>query len=611
LKKLVLLLFVFAFCRLVFAQNGINGFSSGTKTEIKNGMIYSTIYLKPKNQAKWTGEVWKSTAFGNYGFGGDEIKAGKDLLGTICRGWVLWDISVIPSNAIIESASIRAYCNNTAGGSNHRLEIKKLNVDPRLVTESTLFNSIGLSNVFFTGLWNAMTTSGYHEMPYTQTGLLALQNDLGNEYHGISISESGDNDPIGTFRGWNWNGGANPEPILLVTYSMPAPDLVVSMAVNPASAQQGERIPVSWNVQNKGTSTAGSSKLGYYLHKSGSSPNSYFLGQHNVPALSTSGNYYAQDSITIPSDLPAGTNYYLLFSADYLNEVEESNEINNNLSRSFAISPDTYIITVTANPSEGGTVSGDCAGVTSGTPDTLNAYPNTGWAFVNWTENDLVVSDSPTYIFNVTCSRNFIGNFMYMIPNAPGNLTVQLNTVNFSAELNWTDNSVNEEGFYIERKSSTSDFWQQICSLDSNTCSYSDYNITPDNEYFYRIRSFNAYGTSAYSNVQSVQILGIEDLQYKDLIPDNNFLSNNYPNPFNPTTRFSFGLKSNAAVNLSVYSITGQIVETIIDNSSMSAGVYTCSYSAVNLSSGFYLYVLTVSTPEGNYKETKKMVYLK
>ena len=71
----------------------------------------------------------------------------------------------------------------------------------------------------------------------------------------------------------------------------------------------------------------------------------------------------------------------------------------------------TYEITATANPSEGGTVNG--AGVYGHeTTCTLTASANEGYSFANWTENDVEVSTEETYSFTVTDNRNLVANFL-------------------------------------------------------------------------------------------------------------------------------------------------------------------------------------------------------
>ena len=76
----------------------------------------------------------------------------------------------------------------------------------------------------------------------------------------------------------------------------------------------------------------------------------------------------------------------------------------------FVSAPVNYTITATADPVEGGTITG--AGTyQSGSTCTLTATPNTGYEFTNWTENGTEVSTNASYTFTVTCNRNLVANF--------------------------------------------------------------------------------------------------------------------------------------------------------------------------------------------------------
>jgi len=59
-----------------------------------------------------------------------------------------------------------------------------------------------------------------------------------------------------------------------------------------------------------------------------------------------------------------------------------------------------YIVTVSAAPPEGGTVSGGGT-YPAGTQVTVSANPNPCYEFVNWTEDGTVVSTEPFYTFTV------------------------------------------------------------------------------------------------------------------------------------------------------------------------------------------------------------------
>ena len=70
----------------------------------------------------------------------------------------------------------------------------------------------------------------------------------------------------------------------------------------------------------------------------------------------------------------------------------------------------SYTIAATANPNDGGTVSG-AGEYDYGANCTLTATANTGYTFANWTENGSVVSTDASYTFTVTSNRNLVANF--------------------------------------------------------------------------------------------------------------------------------------------------------------------------------------------------------
>lgn len=83
-------------------------------------------------------------------------------------------------------------------------------------------------------------------------------------------------------------------------------------------------------------------------------------------------------------------------------------------------------------------------------------------------------------------------------------------------------------------------------------------------------------------------------------------LSQNFPNPFNPTTSIKFNVGERANVTLKVYDMLGREVATLV-NEVKESGSYDVNFDAAKLSSGTYVYKLTA----GNFVETKKMVLLK
>ena len=70
----------------------------------------------------------------------------------------------------------------------------------------------------------------------------------------------------------------------------------------------------------------------------------------------------------------------------------------------------SYTITANANPTAGGTITGAGA-YNYGSTCTLTATANTGYTFVNWTNEGTVVGTNPTYSFTVTGNTTYVANF--------------------------------------------------------------------------------------------------------------------------------------------------------------------------------------------------------
>ena len=89
-------------------------------------------------------------------------------------------------------------------------------------------------------------------------------------------------------------------------------------------------------------------------------------------------------------------------------------------------------------------------------------------------------------------------------------------------------------------------------------------------------------------------------------IPDEFFLADNYPNPFNATTIVNYGLPEPVHVTIVVYDILGRQVETLVDKDQQ-PGYYQITWNSGNRSSGMYFYQIHA----GDFSTTKKMLMLK
>lgn len=83
-------------------------------------------------------------------------------------------------------------------------------------------------------------------------------------------------------------------------------------------------------------------------------------------------------------------------------------------------------------------------------------------------------------------------------------------------------------------------------------------------------------------------------------------LKQNFPNPFNPSTRISYAIPSASFVNLKVYDIIGNEIAVLV-NEEKQAGNYQIDFDATELTGGVYFYQLLT----GSFVETKKMILMK
>lgn len=84
------------------------------------------------------------------------------------------------------------------------------------------------------------------------------------------------------------------------------------------------------------------------------------------------------------------------------------------------------------------------------------------------------------------------------------------------------------------------------------------------------------------------------------------YLSQNFPNPFNPVTKIKYSIPNTNFVTLKVYDLLGNEITTLVNEENHS-GVYEVKFNASNLSSGAYFYQLKA----GDFISTKKFVLLK
>lgn len=143
-----------------------------------------------------------------------------------------------------------------------------------------------------------------------------------------------------------------------------------------------------------------------------------------------------------------------------------------------------------------------------------------------------------------------------------------------------------------------------------------------DNQYFYQ--SGFKYGidlfedkvlmSSEISNLQTGLDVYTTEVKVNKLVFNKEYfympvnadvLYNNFPNPFNPTTKIAYELLSYHKVKLTVFDILGREVKVLVDED-QEKGLYEVDFDATSLASGVYFYKL-----EAFDTSIKKMILIK
>lgn len=238
--------------------------------------------------------------------------------------------------------------------------------------------------------------------------------------------------------------------------------------------------------------------------------------------------------------------------------------------------------------------------------DTFDVYNNcTNDIYAQ--NNDWKAYDSTlieTHIFHkVDNNLHGLIKFMPFAASIPVELTsFTASTIDGNVLLNWTTaTELNNAGFEIE-KSIENKTWNKIgfingygTSTETHNYSFVDENPA-EGKYFYRLKQIDFDGSFEYSNIIEV---------FNNMILDFT-LEQNFPNPFNPTTKLSWQSPISSQQTLIIYDVLGNEVTTFVDEFRQ-AGKYEFNFDASGLSSGIYFYKLSA----GEFVETKKMILIK
>ncbi len=142
--------------------------------------------------------------------------------------------------------------------------------------------------------------------------------------------------------------------------------------------------------------------------------------------------------------------------------------------------------------------------------------------------------------------------------------------------------------------SATSNIGIIFASIPANTKSYTK------RDYLLEING-KIVTVNGYSKGLNNSLKGNAHIQNKK-----NTLMDNYPNPFNPTTKISYKIENPEFVSLEVFDVLGRKVNTLVSEYKKE-GLYIVEFDGQNLSSGIYFYKFK----SGNINIVKKMLLIK
>jgi photosystem II stability/assembly factor-like uncharacterized protein len=130
-------------------------------------------------------------------------------------------------------------------------------------------------------------------------------------------------------------------------------------------------------------------------------------------------------------------------------------------------------------------------------------------------------------------------------------------------------------------------------------------NLPAADTYYWRVCAKNETGAGAYASPWKFasSLTGVD----KDPnLPDEYFLAQNHPNPFNPSTQIQYGLPVRSMVRIAVYNTLGQQV-AVLKGEEQEAGYHEVTFDARTMASGVYLCRMEA----GSFVQVRKLVLVR
>ncbi len=290
-------------------------------------------------------------------------------------------------------------------------------------------------------------------------------------------------------RATNVGGASSYTSVSSATTPLASPTAPSSLSATAASASQ---INLSWTDNS-------SNETGFLIETSTDGTTFSTLTTTAADATSYSN-----------SGLSAGSRYYYRVSA-----------VRTGATSSSTISANTYTLPPAPSGASANATSWSTVAVSwsDGTGETgyrieRSADGSTGWTSAgtvaqNATSfNDTGRSASTTYYYRVFATNTSGDSAASSVVsaatpafslNAPSSLNTS-SVTSTTIDLSWTDNSSDETGFKIERKTGTNGTWALRDTVGAGIATYHDTGLSPTTQYFYRVYAYNGGGNSANSS---------------------------------------------------------------------------------------------------------------
>ena len=323
-------------------------------------------------------------------------------------------------------------------------------------------------------------------------------------------------------------------------------------------------------------------------------PSASEVGDHEVILLAEDGKGTSTKSFIIT--VPANT----LATPSLLEPQNEATEQPLQVTASWSTieGATSYIVEYTPRPDFSGEV----------VQETVNS---TEFTFTN-------LEPATEYLWRVQAKGNqamsvFSAPYSFTTEGSPANilsapilLFPEDGAIEAPLSLNVLWDAVEGASSYIVQRSLLSDFSGELIQQTVNETQATFDNLEPETEYFWRVQALGGAIASTFTTPFSFTTTAISNVSSEEyVIPLENGLEQNFPNPFNHSTSIFYQIETAGQVDLSIIDVQGRIIRTLVDQV-QPAGRYQENIDMSHLPNGVYFYRLVTR----DFESTRSMIVM-